>query len=607
MARTGRRASGLDSEVEGKTLTASAASFKGKSNENVTQSSHADLVWQKECYEFYRFMGEPRFAADYVGTALSTAIIGTEGGDEGAAENALKVFFGDDGEEKLKSVGVHFTVAGELFVVGRSPVEWEIEQNPALEGVEEIWEICSVEEISKVGGQWVINYHAGDPPIYLKGDDDEGGPDAVIRMWIPDAAMKKRATSPFQSLLRTMREIASADDRIQAMYSSRLTGNGLLMLPQGIDLPTPPGGSPDDTAADSAMRLLVNAARQAKANPGSAESQIPIVMLVPDELVDKGKHLDFFSKFDSETVGNRDNAIHRFARGTNLPAEKVLGISGQTEGQERGSNHWNVWAVDEETIKMHIEPMLKTFLSLLSVHFLQVLAGRDSKFTHNLKGLHLRPDRSKESVDLYNLGALSLERMLEENGFDPVKDKPTPEQYREWVLRKLATGSATPEQITAALKELGIELDIPVAQAIEQARRPDEGQQETPQPPSLQDRPRRKHGPDDDAGREAANLGACEGLVLRALERAGNKVLRKEGGRQGLPQAIDPIDAHCQFHVNGEGPGLIEDGFKYADRVLGETASVAVPALKSYCLDLFATGEEHSRARLAAHLEKEGV
>lgn len=559
--------------------------------------THSDLRWQKECYEFYRTMGVARFSANYIGTALSRATISVTGKRE-ISQHALNQLFGARKAENLKMIGIHTTIAGEYYVVGRAPVDWEVEQDPGLEGVQEIWEILSVQEISRLGNGWQIDYGHGDPAIVLTETD------AVIRIWTPDPERKKFASSPFQALLPTMREIKKATDRIAAMYASRLTGNGLLMLPQGIDLPTVPGQSKTDSKADGVVRLLVEMAKATGDDP-SPESQLPGVLLIPDELVGKSEHLTFFSDFDAETVNNRDRAYRLFALGMELPPEKILGVSGQADGQERGSNHWNVWAVDEDTIKMHVEPILDVTLSILSSHFLRVITEDPTdEFTYDLKNLHLRPDRSKEAVILYNLGLLTPERMLEENGFDPKTDLPTGEQYKAWLVRKVAVGSATPEQMQAAWEHIGLQLDVK-GQIISNADEvPEQSEpRETPQPPSLEDVNQRPAEPEQHERADAASLLAAEGLVLRALERAGNKVLRKEGGRQGPPAGIDPVDAHCHYHVNGEGPALLDGGFRYADRVLGAEVDETVEHLKGYCLALFAEEKEHSRENLANYLE----
>ena len=595
MARTGR---GTSPEV--RALTASATRYRGRTTAPTSASqeqTHSDLIWQRECYEFYRTLGVAKYAANYIGTALSLAKIDVDTDSE-AARGVRDLLFGDGGEENLKSVGVHLTVAGEFYVVGRAPSAEEVERDPSLDGLDELWEIVSVEEISKLGNGWQINFQHGDLPIVLTEND------AVVRVWLPDAAHKKRATSPFQSLLGVMREIKAASDRISAMYSSRLTGNGVLMLPQGIELPQVPGSQPNDNRADSVVRLFMEAAAATAADPTSPESQLPVIMLVPDELVEKGQHLTFFSDFDAETVKNRRDALHLFAIGMELPAEKILGVTGQAEGQERGSNHWNVWAVDEDTIKLHVEPMLRAMLSIFSTHILRVETEEKDSFIYDLTELHLRPDRSKESIELYTLGRLSAKVMLKANGFDPEKDAPTPEEFQEWALMKVATGSATPAQMQAALLKLGTDLGIPIPFEIPGAvpedldRAPVQpGQQELPPAPSVAEHPQKPRTPEE---RVDASLLACEGLVLRALERVGNRVIRDQ---RGSVEGIDPIDAHCSFTVNGNGPKLLEGGFRYADRVLTEDVEGTVASLKGYCLDLFAKGEAHSRERLAKHLE----
>ena len=77
-------------------------------------------------------------------------------------------------------------------------------------------------------------------------------------------------------------------------------------------------------------------------------------------------------------------------------------------------------------------------------------------------------------------GLISGDACRRENGF-PEDDAPTPREFRNWLLLKIASGSSTPEQVGAAVKALGVDLGVlPEIQA---------PTREAPSPPSIADHP----------------------------------------------------------------------------------------------------------------------
>ena len=114
--------------------------------------------------------------------------------------------------------------------------------------------------------------------------------------------------------------------------------------------------------------------------------------------------------------------VRRFALGMDLPPEQVLGMSsngGTGGGNSNGVSHWGAWQVEESTIKLHIEPMLDTIVSALTLGYLRPALGDndDAVIVYDTSALRLRPDRSKEAFELYDRGLLSVDALLRENGF----------------------------------------------------------------------------------------------------------------------------------------------------------------------------------------------
>src|ERR1044072_582157 len=597
-----RKPTTQDAIIPSNALIASAVRYPGKAAGIYVPAQ----PWQTACYRHYAICGEAAFAADYFGHAMSRAQLfaadRVDGGWEAVKpgskpEQAMQQLFdGSEGQEAmLSAIGTHFTVAGECYLVGRE-AKGDIysDRKEAAEG-EDIWEIVPITEMRKAGDRWSISYGDGFADVEL--DDDA----VVIRLWVPNPAKRMEATSPFRALLPVLSEIEYLTKNISAQTPPRLVGAGIFFLPQEIPFPPPPEveGKPQATANEAVqfMQMLGNSMMESLKGDGSPSEHVPIVSMVPGEYIKSLKDglVHFWSPMDDATREMRRDAIFRFALGINLPPEKVLGMSanpGTGGGNSNGVSHWGAWQIDEEAIKMHVEPMLDVVVNSLTGAYLRPYTGDATAIRYNTSPLRLRPDRSKESMELFNLGELSGAAMRRENGFDE-KDAPRDEDLRFWLTKKIAGGSATPEQVNAALKKLGVDLGpLELPSVAPRESRPD---------PSLEDHPVRDI-PERDA---AALLHVSEALCLRALERGGNK-LRQRFGADRPNMNCRAYEVHTLIKANGSADMVMADAFSTADMVLDGLADAGkvVPVLEAYCKSLLASQEAHSRPLLAKWLEK---
>lgn len=608
MAGRTRRASEIGPIIPSNSLVASAVRYPGEVPRIHMQSNQP---WQRECYRHYAICGEARAAARFLGRALSRCILrvvremagGTlEVVTDGKTYDLLEdLFNGKDGQaQMLEAIGIHLTIAGECYLIGRTVTASDADGNEYEQG--EIWEVVSVLEVRVVGSDWVISYGDGYPDIHLTKDD------VVIRIWQPNPAKRMEADSPFRSLLPILSEIEWLTRHIFAQLSSRLAGAGILFLPQDMTFPPPPevNGKPQAVTneADSFMKVLGEAMMTPLEDPSSPSSLIPIVVTAPSDAIDKAKLMTFWTELDSHSKEMRAEAIHRFAVGMDLPAEQIEGMSsnsGSGGGTSNGVSHWGAWQIEESTIKMFVEPMAELIVNAILVSYVRTIEPTETDLIiADTSALRLRPDRSKEAIELWQSGAISTARMLQENGFD-ITDMPDEEEIRLHFLRKIASGSATPEQVEAALEAIGIELNssrYSLGQGETRETRPDE---------SLEDLETRPRTPGEDAPlipAQSALLAACDGLVYRALEKAGNRVLNARTRGKDRDRGIDPLSVHCDQYINGQGPKLLADAFTFAPQVLdglGPTDKV-VRALETYCLSLYESQQPHTKARLHAHL-----
>jgi hypothetical protein len=183
-----------------------------------------------------------------------------------------------------------------------------------------------------------------------------------------------------------------------------------------------------------------------------------------------------------------------------------------------------------------------------------------------------------------------LEVLLAENGFD-ADDMMDDDEFKLWLLKKVASGSATPEMVNAALELLGVDLGVEPVPTTPNESRP---------PPSLDQHPTRPRTPDE--GDFPALVSASDALVFRALERVGNRIMRAENVKPGIPA----YEIHTLFACNGTAEEYLSDAWSCAPQVLvGLTPDVerTVAVLNSYCRALMSEKSAHTRVRLISWLE----
>ena len=145
-------------------------------------------------------------------------------------------------------------------------------------------------------------------------------------------------------------------------------------------LTDPNGAESRSGVADSLMATLGDAMMRPIKDPSLPEAKVPTIMTAPGDQIKNAKWITFWSELDTEAKGLRGEAIQRFALGMDLPMERILGMSanmGSGGGRSNGVSHWGAWQIDEDTIKMHIEPMLDVVCAALTkISYLRPVSGR---------------------------------------------------------------------------------------------------------------------------------------------------------------------------------------------------------------------------------------
>lgn len=557
-----------------------------------------DTSWQEEGWSFYADGDTPEvgFAANWFGSAMSLGLLyagkmGPGGQIEPvpdnhpAAEVVAQIAAGPAGQAQLLGdLGPHLFVAGEGWVV--------------IQDQGRKWDVLSVQEVKPQGKS--LTCTIGDEQVQVPAEEPGTEPDpkapVAIRVWDSHPRCSREADSPVRRALGLLNELRLLNAAVAAVARSQLSGRGVLFVPQGTKFPTKPG---ENDTEDDLIEVFLTVAETAYKEPGSAAAAVPIVLEVPPELIDKIQRVTFESTFDELAVKLREEAIRRFAAGIDIPAEILLG--------QGGMNHWGAFQIEDQAIKLGIEPRLAIVTHALTTQWLHpilVAAGvadaEDYVVAADTSALRQRSNRPQTAIEVHRSGAISDVALRRETGFDET-DAPSEDERRRSLIVELVTRS--PDRLGPVLLPL-IGIQVPGwtadgATVTAPSGDPDQGQDvdlpvdENPGPPATDGDP-----PAD--GPDPGLMAACDALVTRALELAGKRLRsRRPRSQRGHLQEVDAAGVHVEVDLD---PAEI-DNLKLLDDAWARLPLVAVRygvdvgclrgTLDSYVRELLAAGVPH--------------
>lgn len=542
--------------------------------------------WQNQAWNYWETVGELRAVSIWIGNVLSRArllaakregrmIVPITDSNHPASVAMDALYGGLQGqEEMLRQYGIHNTVAGEEYIVNTA--------------ADDKWWTLAAGKVTQLPGnklQADFGTEGGSRPLARN--------DLVIRQWTPHPKDPTRADSAVRSNLSTLAQIIGYDQHITAQIRSRLAGAGVLFISNEVSFPVPEGADPAASQAQIFMNLLGEAMMTPIQDPSDPSALVPIVAMVPTESLGKNEHVKFWTDLDGVIVEMRDAAIKRLALGMDVPPEILLGIA--------DVNHWNAWLSEESAVKAHLEPPLGNFAWGLSNQYLRpAIEGSlprgetvdDYYVLADTSGIRLRPNRSAEAIELYNLGQLSGDALRRETGFQP-EDAPSTDGFKNWLLTRISTGAVSPEQTAAALKLLGVDLG-----PLTEPTTPPADHTRIDTTPSLPSR----NPPDPNTMPTPDGLAAaCDVLVYRTLERAGNR-LRNVHPRTDTSQ-MSAVDVYKTLSADPDH--LLAGAWDCATEVLGPYAkdpAAVIDTLDFYVRGLLSSQRPHSAVVLGALL-----
>jgi len=400
-----------------------AAAARWTSRRFRRQAQAPDQSWQHQAWSFYESVPEVRFAATWVGNAMSKArlIAGRRGPDgtvdplpdgHRASELVATIAGGPAGQSQLLgSFGSHLVVPGEGWIVIRPTTD------AAGQRAGEDWRVLSTEEVTRTGRD--LEAEIDGEKVVIPGHDPDAPADPLaavaIRVWQPHPRRYIEADSPVRSSLGLLEELRLLNASVTAIARSRLYGRGVLLVPHGVRFPTT--GQPGDEGEDDLIEVFMTVAETAYKDPESAAAAVPIILEVPAEAIGDIKRITFESEFDDLSIKLREEAIRRFAIGLELPAEILLGLG--------DVNHWGQWALQAEAIRLGIEPRLATVADALTTQWLRPLLesenvedADDALIWYETSQLRVYANRSQTAIEVHDRGAISDAALRRETGFD---------------------------------------------------------------------------------------------------------------------------------------------------------------------------------------------
>lgn len=565
--------------------------------------------WQAEAWAFYDMIGELRFGMQWGASAVSgvrliAARVSDSGGDpepveEGTPAELVANWAGGRTHQAqvLHRAALQLSVTGDTYIIGRT-----VDDEDSGETREE-WEAYSTEETSysKADG-WMISDGTGKTKV--------GAEDVMIRCWRPHPRLRSEADTSVRPSLPILRELNGLTMLVMAQIDSRLAGAGLLLLPQGMTFVSAPGQREDDAdGVDPFVRELIEAMVTPIKDRDSAASVVPIVARVPDETLGKAQHLKFWDGLDERAKDLRDEAVRRLALSLDSPPEVVLGLS--------GVNHWNAWAIDEASIKMHVRPLAVTIAWALTIGwFWPALeeAGVDDPEQYmvwvDTSELQLRPDRSGDARELFDRFAVGPDTLRRESGFD-AEDAPSDEELGRMVLLRLLDRAP---DVRALLQALGLGDAVADADALAPAA------PAAPQLPAGGDDTEQRDMPEEpdsgDSGPPQVSASAavpCDGLecaahfaVLRALEIVGKRLIARN--HRGRYRDLPAYQLHTVVHVpETDVDRLLDQAWNTLSELLGDQGAAVVAAVDGYTRDLLRSGQPHTLDWLRGALRRAAV
>lgn len=588
--------------------------------------------WMEQAWQFYDTIGELRFGTNWYSNALSrinivAAAPPSRQGDEPqvidlqdemrsgedwytpgqkrAVELIEFIAGGVHGQgQMMGAFGLYLSLVGLSYLLAEPSME-----DPTADSYETWNVLCNEELRVQRGSQRLeVRSSAGEwRPVH---------PNAlVVKVWTQHPRYPWLPDAPVKGVLGILRTISLLQAHIDASAESRLSGAGLLLWPDEASMPnTLPGiGNDPESQEEDLTEALIRVSSVAIQNPSSPAARIPVIASMPGEWIDKAKHLRFDTAFDDRVESLLDKSIRRLALGLDMPPEILTGVGGM--------NHWSAWQVEETALTLHIEPLAETVCHALTVGYLRQALEQEgfdpdeAIVWYDSSDLRTRPDRSTLAREAWDRMTISTSALLREQGLSE-DDLIDAEEKRERTLLSVAT--AVPDLAPEILQILGYLTPQQASQMNGGTAAPaGGGPTVTDSPaPTVNGPPERPAGSPPESPEPTASLepliAACDMLVVRALERAGARLLSTANAKK-IRHSLRDIPVQDRYmstdsHGLASVGSLLEGALDYLPAIAsryGANEQALTAILQTYCTELISNKEPHGFNGLAERLRSQ--
>jgi hypothetical protein len=579
-----------------------------------------DQEWQLESWRFYDRIGEFRFAANYVGSACSRVRvfvaevdelgrIGKEVTDDDEVQAISDTLFGGAAakSEQLRSIGVNLTVAGECYLVGLAGGRGNISDRDR-------WFVVAPSELRRTGAEMRMR-HNGERITVLKDRD------MVIRVWTPHPARPDFADAPARAALPILTELERLTMYVFSQIDSRLAGAGILPIPNNIDFPNEDGES---EGVEGLMRTLLSNMTASLQGEGSASALAPILVEMSPEAIQAmpEKPITFESVLSEQAIQLRQEAIRRLATSLDMPPEILEGAA--------EANHWGMWYIEENAIKIHVEPLVVRIIDALTEAYLKpalkALGKNPDRYTfwYDTAPLTHRPNRLQDTLNLYERGITSRAEVLRAGDYNPDTAAPTQDEENVRFIKELMLRDPNLFSSAALREEIGIHIEAITDVQTEGAGPPPppapqrevtQDTSPTPAQPSQTQPANRTPQPtliaSADLVRDPAPLEVLADIVVtEALTRAGKRLLATRGQR-GMFRDVPAHHIHTKVR-SSDSDSLLAGAWDLVPDYLTNIGAIIEPsqfrqALHEYTCRLLESNIPHSPQLLWEMLRRGGL
>lgn len=448
------------SKLEGPTNAIVAAATRMMPSENGAPFRINNSAWAQEAWRQYNVCGELHFAVTWLANSASRVrltcvkknglgVLDAANTDEARVIELLSGLLGNISAqvELIRMSVINLTVPGDGYLLGET-----------LPGQDEFteWVFLSTNSLTLNTDQ-----------DYAMVDIGDGRPRRIIlsqvllmRVHRPHPMRWWEADSPTRAALPVLRELEELSKYLFANINSRLAGPGILGVPSELSFPAPAGEiEPGQSAVMAFLTEAMLAPIEDMGHPGAV---VPIVIEGPADLLSKIVWITNPNANLTTVIAElREKAIARLALTLDLSPETLLGSA--------NSNHWGQWAIEEQSFKFHIAPVLALLTTALTEGYMAPVlkaAGidpEDYQIWYDATDLIQRTDQGAVAMDLYDRGELSGTALLRETGF-PASDMPTGKEADiRAILKAIALApAAAPALLPELMKLYGIEVDLSV-------------------------------------------------------------------------------------------------------------------------------------------------